>query len=67
MADQTDATNHRPERPLQNAVEELARIGAAWARYGLTIGETALKTSADTLAGTARVLHELAAGVERKE
>lgn len=41
-------------------VEEIARrlgsVGAAWARYGLTIGRAALETSAETLRTTSELL-----------
>jgi hypothetical protein len=44
----------------------LRAAGGAWARYGLTLGRTALETSARTLQTTAVALGELAETIEQR-
>lgn len=44
----------------------LCAMGSAWAHYGLTIGRTALETSAQTLQKTAVALGQLAEAIERR-
>jgi hypothetical protein len=47
-------------KPVVRIIEDLVDIGATWARYGLTIGKTALETSAKTLSTSAALLGDLA-------
>ena len=42
---------------------ELVKLGTAWLRYGLSVGESSLEASARTLQGTARVLGRIAARI----
>ncbi len=41
-------------------VNDLAKLGATWVRYGLTLGESSLQTSARSLEDAARAVHKLA-------
>jgi hypothetical protein len=52
------------ERVAETLVSALVGTGAAWARYGLTIGRASLEASARTLEGTAALLGSLAASFE---
>jgi hypothetical protein len=44
----------------QTLVEDLAKLGAAWVRYGRSVGESSIETSARTLEETARNLRKVA-------
>ena len=44
----------------QELVNDLAKLGAAWVRYGLSMGESSMETSARTLEETARNLRKVA-------
>lgn len=61
-SNRTEST-HSDETPLTEAA---VAVGSAWARYGLTVGRTALITGARTLEVTAEALGALADGFERK-
>lgn len=43
----------------ERAFKDLITVGRAWARHGLTIGKSALETSAMTLSKTASLLETL--------
>jgi hypothetical protein len=63
-----DPRNHdtiATREPTARLVGELVELGTAWARHGLAIGESALKTSANTLDLTARFLARVADGLQR--
>ncbi|MCC6215812.1 MAG: hypothetical protein IT376_13185 [Polyangiaceae bacterium] len=51
---------------LRDATRAVVGIGAAWARYGLTMGRAAVETSARSLEATARLLGALADAVDRR-
>jgi hypothetical protein len=56
-----DTTTHKPLPELATEiVRDFAKLGAAWLRHGLTVSESALKTSARSLESTARALAEVA-------
>jgi hypothetical protein len=42
-------------------VADLGTLGAAWARYGLSVGESSLQQSAHSLEDAAQALRKLAA------
>jgi hypothetical protein len=44
----------------QDLVTDLSKLGAAWVRYGLSVGESTMQTSARTLEETARSLRKVA-------
>lgn len=46
-------------KDVESLVQNIVGIGAAWARYGLTVGKTALETSAKTLTTTAQILGDV--------
>ncbi len=46
-------------------VGDLAKLGAAWLHYGLTLGQTSLVTSARSLEDAARSLQKLSQKLER--
>ncbi len=41
-------------------VNDLAKLGATWVRYGLAVGESSLQTSAQTLEEAARTVRRFA-------
>jgi hypothetical protein len=41
-------------------VRDLGKLGAGWVRYGLSVGESSMQTSAHTLDEAARALGKLA-------
>jgi len=43
----------------ERAFKDLVTVGRAWARHGLTVGKSALETSATTLHKTASLLESL--------
>jgi hypothetical protein len=47
--------------------DDVVELGTLWARYGLTVGRSALETSARTLAATASLLGHLAEAFEPKK
>ena len=47
--------------------ENILELGTIWARYGLTVGRTALETSARSLTATASLLATLAQALETKK
>ena len=47
-------------------VRKLVGVGAAWARYGLTIGRAALETSAETLRTTSSILGDVADQIDAR-
>ena len=47
------------EHDFEKMAHGLAAIGMSWARYGLTVGKSALETSAKTLRHTADALGQL--------
>ena len=47
-------------------VTALLSVGGAWARYGLSVGRSALETSARTLETTAAALGEMAERIEKR-
>jgi hypothetical protein len=48
------------EKMARDLTDEASRVGAAWASYGLKVGEAALEAGAETLRRTAEVLNKLA-------
>jgi uncharacterized protein YbaP (TraB family) len=44
----------------QELVADLGKLGATWVRYGLSVGESSMQTSARTLEETARSLRKVA-------
>jgi hypothetical protein len=53
-------------KDVESIVHNIVGIGAAWARYGLTVGKTALETSAKTLTETARILGDVSKKFEHE-
>ena len=49
----------------QELVGDLAKLGAAWVRYGRSVGESSMETSAKTLEETARNLRKVAEKLRR--
>ena len=49
----------------QALVDDLTKLGAAWVRYGLSLGESSMQTSARTLEETARNLRKVAEKLRR--
>ena len=47
-------------------VTALLSVGGAWARYGLSVGRSALETSARTLETTAAALGDMAERIEKR-
>jgi hypothetical protein len=41
-------------------VQDLGKLGATWVRYGLSVGESSMQTSARTLDDAARALSKVA-------
>ena len=41
-------------------VDDLARLGKSWLKYGLAVGESSIQTSARTLDDAAKALRKLA-------
>jgi hypothetical protein len=64
MTKENEGQEQQSEHAAAPEVEELARklgaVGAAWARYGLTVGRAALETSAETLRTTSDLLGTVA-------
>lgn len=60
---QTSDTFSDRSPELGQTLDELGTVGRIWAGHGLRIGAAALQTSALTLAHTASVLVNIAAGV----
>jgi len=52
------------EKDLGTLVHDIVGIGTSWARFGLTVGKTALETSAKTLTTTAQVLADVSKKLE---
>lgn len=52
------------EARRERLVSALTSLGTAWARYGLTVGRTALETSARSLQVTATALGKLAETID---
>jgi hypothetical protein len=61
-----NAIQTETQKKHEQLLGALAAVGGAWARYGLTVGRTALETSARTLEATATALGQLAEAVERR-
>ncbi len=63
--------NPQSNRPHGQDTRELVRnlsdVGAAWARYGLTVAEASLKASSRTLDSTARALGNLAEAIQHPD
>jgi len=55
-------TTEQGNDDLEKAVGDLSKVGRIWARHGLTVGASALQTSAATLRTTATFLGRLADG-----
>lgn len=62
-----DSIETNNQKAAMTAVAELAtevvKVGAAWLRYGLSVGESSLEASARSLESTARVLGRVAARI----
>jgi hypothetical protein len=58
---ETASTTARESIPAAAAgiAEEVLKLGTGWARYGLEVGQSALKNSALTLETTAKLLARL--------
>lgn len=54
------------DEELHDATRAVVGLGAAWARYGLTMGRAAVETSARSLEATARLLGALADVIDRR-
>lgn len=63
----TKATETSTTTQAEKLTESLFALGAAWARYGLSVGKLALETSAKTLEGTSKVLGHLADTLDTKK
>ena len=63
--------SHEQQERTGHDFEKMARgltaVGMSWARHGLTIGKSALETSAQTLRETAEVLGQLSEKFRAKE
>lgn len=54
-----DTTTQQPSASPETLVDDVIQLGTTWVRYGLTVGEAALRTSAQSLEGAAKVLTKL--------
>ena len=57
-------TTNEWQSDSREIVNAFLDVGSAWARYGLTVGRTALETSARSLTATASALGHLAKTLE---
>ncbi len=62
----SEATTETIEARRERLVSALTSLGTAWARYGLTVGRTALETSARSLQITATALGKLAETIDAR-
>jgi len=62
----TESQKNETKQEVEAILGNLVGIGTSWARYGLTVGRSALETSAKTLTSTAEVLGQLAKQFEEK-
>ncbi len=61
-----EQTINQAKNTFRGLTEDLLKLGLTWARYGLTVGESALRTSAQSLDGVAGTLHRVAETLEKK-
>jgi hypothetical protein len=62
----TEANAETIEDRRERLVSALTSLGSAWARYGLTVGRTALENSARSLQITATALGKLADTIDAR-
>lgn len=60
-------TKLEPDDPVAALTGDVMELGAAWARYGLLVGRSALEASARSLAVTARLLGHVAEALDPKQ
>ena len=53
-------------RELNGIADEIVKLGSTWARYGLGVGQSALRTSAETFETTAKMLARLSDTLQQK-
>lgn len=61
-----EQTINEAKSTFRGITGDLLKLGLTWARYGLTMGESALRTSAQSLDGVASTLHRVAETLEKK-